>query len=94
MLNITCKGMIFSIMKYSLTDDKTGEVIRGCSVQYLVPRESKEDSAGYESLKCSVPIENYDVLKPYIGKSIELELKPNLKTSKFQIVRVDKDVLS
>lgn len=94
MFNINFKGMIFNVTKYSFSDDTTGEVVKGCKVEYLVPKDETENSKGYLSLSCNVKMTNYDLLKTYVGKFVNMEVEPNLAKAKFKLIKVDSHVLS
>lgn len=93
MLNISFKGMIFNVTKYSFADDSTGELVKGCKVEYLVPKDETENSKGYISISCNVKMSNYDLLKTFVGKFVNMEVEPNLAKAKFKLIKIDNQYL-
>ncbi len=94
MLDINFKGLIFNVTKFSFADKETGEIVEGCKVEYLCPKQETDNSKGYVHLACNLKLSFYDTIKKYVGVWTDLKVTPNMQTGKFKIVSIDKNVLS
>lgn len=94
MLNVTIEGYLLNVTKYSFEDEKTGEVIRGCKIDYLIEKESSPNSVGYIVLDCTSKIENFDYISKRIMKPVLFQLKPVMNKGKFKITHIDDYELS
>lgn len=93
MQNIIIDGFITNLTRYDFVDEK-GKEVKGCRVEYIVQKEETENSKGFLSMKHSCYYDNYDSLKKFVGKQVELELKPLFPKDGYKLVSVENYELS
>lgn len=71
---ITGKAFILNINKGTFTG--TDNLVHAYASAYIaVPGKTTETRCGYEIQKIKASVEQYDILKSYIGKTIDVELE-------------------
>ena len=71
---IKAKALILNISKGTFTSDD-GRLIGYANCYVAIPGKTTETRMGYEIQKIKATVEQYDLLKPHLGKVIDVELE-------------------
>lgn len=93
MQNIIIDGFITNLTRYDFEDEK-GKEVKGCKIECIIQKEETENSKGFLSMKHTCAYQDYHFLKDFVGKQVELELKPLFPKDGYKLVSVEKYELS
>lgn len=91
------KALILNIGKGSFPDEKTGEVIAYSKTTIGVMAENSENFCGYVLEEITGKLDDYNILKKYQGRIVDLELiykKIDKKNYRAKISKIDGLILS